>query len=720
VPSIVKDFINEVEFEEALVELGGAGMYELAELFAWLEKEHATEKLVLSRKRRKTFKREWCARFAPSIVSRGIAELFEVSIPRFALRVYANHGRTSFVNALRIGTLANQATWRRAGQSRREIVVKGDRSMADVIRKSTFCVADSILNVPRRFANYSIIKEWYGREYGEEQSVQGVPYVRNIELNGLCAQATCFMATALLHRITHNTPGITEITRMAQNDRGHILLYGLTSEQMRDYFEKVHLRASLQSSGPSVLYHRAGPLPLYARSVAAYLRSKCPVILPVDSGRMARLGEADRNRQSIFGLNGLSSDRISDRTTQRPRRHVVLAVGFKCHQNDKETEIVFQDSSRFPFMVATAEMLAEAKCWWGPSPTPREDTSVDHQFIPITPSEVKLGLGSELDRSSARTPKHFGVFAFHEKLNFLCQSDPECSDWVTEDPGSLLLCRPEKDQAAVIDFLEADQNFGLSKAKAIELASKWAGEFKSHWIWIQAFAQKKMYFIWDATFEMEGVGDFATLQRVLLSAHKYHLGFWEPLPIHHRAPAFQPIPSTLPDWGLDRLDDRDESGKLPVPTTLRTAVITSFCAGGIHSAARWPNIKGWDLYCFMQPDARRFFPRDWSIHRQELRNRLRHHGPLYLRNIFRTMLPAHLSHGRIKLKFRPALAMGSTKLGVTVHLAKLCRNEAAIDRLAGELKARFAGKGGIVSFPHTSQRSPVTSTTSTPMASRPC
>ncbi|MEZ0258346.1 MAG: hypothetical protein ACAI37_23910, partial [Chthoniobacter sp.] len=323
--------INKIEFEEALTELGRTGMFELAELLAWLEERRTQDTFVLSKKRLKALQTDWHARFAPSIISRGIAELFEVSLPRFAIRVYANKERTSFVNALRIGTLANQARWRRSvARDGREVTLRGDRSLSDVIRKSTFCVGDSVLAVPSRFANFLVIREWFGTEYGEDRLICGVPYVRNIELNGLCAQATCFMATALLHRIALNTPGITEITCLAQAGKGQVILYGLTPAQMCRYFEKVELRMSLQSVGRSVLNHEAKPVCLFERVLTGYLRSKCPVILPLDSGRMAGLGATPTN-ENIFAFNGLSSNRITDRKVRRPRRHVVLAVGFRCH-----------------------------------------------------------------------------------------------------------------------------------------------------------------------------------------------------------------------------------------------------------------------------------------------------------------------------------------------------------------------------------------------------
>src|SRR5688572_29388980 len=89
--------MNSVNGDELTSEIGARGFREISNIL-W----------------RLTGQRDWTrtayiARYAPSIIARGEAEMLGVSMPRFAFRVYLNEQRTSFVNVRRLGTLANQA-----------------------------------------------------------------------------------------------------------------------------------------------------------------------------------------------------------------------------------------------------------------------------------------------------------------------------------------------------------------------------------------------------------------------------------------------------------------------------------------------------------------------------------------------------------------------------------------------------------------------------------
>ena len=140
----------------------------------------------------------------------------------------------------------------------------------------------------------------YGEELDREKEIAGVPYVQHIHLGGgLCAQAVCFAATALLHEFASGVYGVSEITALAQFDTveqgGVLCLGGLGASSMRRYFQKVNLEFD-------VLYfmrqwrHRNKRVPpkwlpemMFQIALRSYVLSQLPVISIVDAGRLAHV-----------------------------------------------------------------------------------------------------------------------------------------------------------------------------------------------------------------------------------------------------------------------------------------------------------------------------------------------------------------------------------------------------------------------------------------------
>ena len=234
-------------------------------------------------------------RTAPSLVARSEVELFDISMPRFAFRAYLTP--KSFVNARRIETFCELTTsWGQPpagyqGAVRPEIV---KRRPCERIRGASSCIADSLLEPPEKLRSdgYHVLTTELGRAYGERTEIKGTPFVNHIRLGGgMCAQAVCFMATALLQHAVRGIYGVAEITALAspQKER-HLDLGGMTPEKICRFFD--HPRVGL-SSLPQRVFIRDDEVGADSRAVRhsaevlrAYLLSDIPVVLLVDFGRM--------------------------------------------------------------------------------------------------------------------------------------------------------------------------------------------------------------------------------------------------------------------------------------------------------------------------------------------------------------------------------------------------------------------------------------------------
>ncbi len=238
---------------------------------------------------------EICFRTAPSLVARSEVELFNISMPRFAFRAYLTD--RSFVNARRIETFCKMATsWGPAplDDPGSEFAKSPKDAPGERIRGSSSCIGDSLLEVPERLAReqYHVLTTELGLAYGERKPIRGTPFVNHIRLGGgMCAQAVCFMATALLQQAARGIYGVAEITTLASADEERrIDLGGMTPDKMCHYFNHpgVGLSALPQRIGvPDGDVDLKGiSLRRFAGALRAYLLSDVPVILRVDLGRM--------------------------------------------------------------------------------------------------------------------------------------------------------------------------------------------------------------------------------------------------------------------------------------------------------------------------------------------------------------------------------------------------------------------------------------------------
>lgn len=321
-------------------------------------------------------------RLAPSIITRSESELFGLSSPRFALRAVLRDG-TSFVNVRRNSILANEMSdvadeqWQLA------------MPLPDIIGHST-CIADGLLAPSDRvLSRFNVLTVELGRAYGEERPIEGTPFVRLMPLGGgLCAQASCFMATLLCHDYVSRLVAIAEITAQARRAIAGIDFVGLSDDEMLSYFREVGLSSYAENeAAPDCGYAKWIEMPAGRRSlqaISAYVASGLPVLLFCDLGRLAGHPTSEISPdQSVYaqlprepGISGPNG-----------QRHCVVVVGVS---NDGQPSFLLNDPATLPFLEAKFEQLFDARQY--KDVEPRTGLRDRFSFISVLPRDVRLPL----------------------------------------------------------------------------------------------------------------------------------------------------------------------------------------------------------------------------------------------------------------------------------------------------------------------------------------
>ncbi len=440
--------MNTVTWTELQLEVGIRGMVEVALFRNWLLIEDVnrsdwakSEELRLLESMANKIKRpsEPQPRIAPSIVTRSEAELFGVSWPRFAIRVGLGEG--FFINTRRVASLCSQVEhWQQKPSLWNDILnlfsASSRQHPAHILRFSR-AIADAVLNIPHRLKEYDIITAPLGKASGEchpdSPDTFGTVYARHIRAGGgLCAQAACFMATALLPCYARAVHGVAEVTALARN-QGKFLdemnLSGLTPTELQSYFQQKELGLYATWQVPTIggdvdLSNLGGDI-LISSSVSeelclgleSYVGSGFPVIYAVDVGRMAGVPHPvgiyppphfvsaspnvrhrrtqdplvthlapKSNFQSIFSKNGLDHFHKTQFKPGKSYAHAVVVLGMqKSPPWRKDREFIFHDPLNFPYMRATACDLLLC----GPY-SPGSGSVVFGAFLPVVPARVKM------------------------------------------------------------------------------------------------------------------------------------------------------------------------------------------------------------------------------------------------------------------------------------------------------------------------------------------
>lgn len=408
-PKVIQ--MNEISDEEFESTLTDTNRQELRKLAVWLGVEYIGP-----------------ARLAPSIIARSEAELFSLSIPRFAIRRTLTDG--GLVNIRRLRTFVQNAA--AAGDSlwaiRDDTLTPDERDPKAIIQlpspsleqillqdSAVSCLADSLIG-PSRLARRRGINRlincnpWMHSYYGEDQPSNTCPvfspYVKSIPWGGgLCAQSVAFMATCILAKYATRVCGISEITAESLTARRELSLSELRPVEMSTYFAKAGLRMSQQQAlNPDQTVDTNS----FGIATRCYLASGMPIVFTTDIRRLALFPDPDR---SVYAQN--LAPQNPDRYQKAHYAHAVLLVGY----SDESDYITFHDPSLRPYMVATLEELSSLGAFCG---TDGSSEPYEHGVImPVTPAPVRVPLLPQSPNMHApRTPYTGGLLHhsawFHE------------------------------------------------------------------------------------------------------------------------------------------------------------------------------------------------------------------------------------------------------------------------------------------------------------------
>ena len=556
---------------------------------------------------------EMIFRAAPSLVARSEIELFGTSMPRFAFRAYLRAG--SFVNARRIEVFRDAV--RSMGKRRPEgpawkwlsgvdeITGADDALAVDMPRSS--CVGDSLLAPPQRLirSSYHVCTTELGKAYGENQAIEGTPYVKHMRLGGgLCAQANCLMATMLLQEYAKGIHGVAEITRIAASASGHrcneIDLGGMRREEMISYFcdEQVGLYACEQFVElPKDPDMEVRMLDRFALALHAYLSSNMPASIPVDAGLVWGCGGAWED--GILPRNQVSGSRPVRSAKRRP--HAVLAVG--CHRKNYQ-EFLLSDPGQWPLLQANGRQIAEARPYRREGNLARRNQIRTLAFLAVTPKAVKLPL---LDVRTSQGERLSGLLSIAGTMQEL--RGMESCPWpvrtgVPGVPGRFRLTnlawRGSEDKADQ-ERLERDLKHLPGGARSLLVKMLDRGQLSATWCWCQRRPpwnrRVREVWVWDATQAPARRGERrlgALRDRYLHAVLSLLAGQWE-CPWHRAGVQITDSP---------REEGRDtfaEEARKPVSPSLLSSFITR---PFVFASEEWPSglRLPCDLYAFMQPD----------------------------------------------------------------------------------------------------------------------
>ena len=448
---------------------------------------------------------------SPSIVTRSEAQLFGLSVPRFAIRIHLTGA--GFVNCRRLSVLkrtipADSTKWGRryedsevAPHARNELLSATplEPPVTDWFQFES-CVADSLLMPPIRLRRYGFrylsptgrLQDAYGEAHpGSTCDTPLLPYVKSFNLGGgLCGQATCYMATACLSEYAAFVCGLGEITALAHEpDCQELSLSGLTSRMMQRYFEGVGLRFAEQTANDSPTSPLdESEMAAFGKAIDGYICSNFPVILPVDFYRLAY--NEGRSGKSVYLTNGVTAQNLPRHSPNA--NHAVMIVGHT--ENRGSPLLVFHDPAALPYMVATLDELARSGAVHMSTQQPEGGV-----IMPVTPTAARLPLLTE--RASAgcgRQSRRLGLLS----LAAILHSTPsDGSPYPLHQPHEcayyrLLRFDPLRPQSKIPNAPETDPLLLEELAKSLPRLAEFLGLTRPRWLWLEFIARS--IWIWDA------------------------------------------------------------------------------------------------------------------------------------------------------------------------------------------------------------------------------
>ncbi|MBN1970224.1 MAG: hypothetical protein JW870_12720 [Candidatus Delongbacteria bacterium] len=692
--------MNEILYTDLHKEIGELGEFRLKIFANWLNDTPYD------------LKQHTVIRIAPSIITRSEAEIFNMSIPRFAYRLYLSNFGNSIVNIRRLASFCDQARlWsdRISGKKDQNPQIKIDYKTKYVTHRHTpakllwknHCIADCVLQIPNRLKNkYHIIQTELGRIYGELNDVNAVPFIRHIELagGGMCAQAVCFMATVLLHQYAKNVLGMAEITYIAQEIKGkELVLSGLWHDEINRYFvdEKVGLNAVWQTP---LLRGSKYDLKTFEVILRAYIRSNFPIIIPIDMGRAAGNGNDKHpilREESIYASNLNNgkeefvkyAELLYERAIGK-QDHCVLIVGNGTGK--RACEFIINDSATMPFLNASTQQLADARCY--------DNNGIDLGnliFLPITPDSVKLPLGQyfsldEMVNVRVHAQKGDDTYAIlrNPSYGLIDLSEAVQDGLAPKDypkmnsekfPGEFILINTREvvEDSTFLEERLLEPFKGVNNSIILNFLSSC-----DKWCWIQYAdacfihdIETNVIWIWDAEKTPLTQDKLPTFD----AAMEYLLGIFV-----KTSDGWERIESTKQYSKKSSIQQKDNHNHKKINEDFvdligksnikfKKSLITSFSVKGLKDSVRlWPDnsLKNLDLYAFMQSDAENFIPETFRFYLAKKWKFLRYTNSLMKMNK--------------KLKNAGEYAVGviSPLLSARYRMAKLSNKQEHIQRVA--------------------------------------
>lgn len=582
--------------------IGSDNIKRFLDVYRWVYKRQAT----------------WSAlemRIAPSIIARSESELFGTSSPRFALRVYLDQKRRSFVNIRRLAELSDQLATAKWNALQKQPTRVGGKEFFEVHSTSSLakfvktnnCIGDSLLEVPARIKNaYFVLDAELGLAYGEGEAIRGTPYVQAMSyFGGACAQACCFMAQALLHEypLAVRDHGLNAVPKFI-GIHGVAEITAIIADPVDEYLEITGLDLRdvtryLEEMGRSALAQRSGELTPsevrwtnFRRALRAYAISGVPTILSVNCSAFEQ-AVYERQKPQV------RQSSPSWRSQSSPPDHAIVLVG--CGRLDEDKFLV-NDPKRFPFVEASFEELRSC-CQKNSNPL---------TFVAVQPAEVKLPLETQI-RDAYAWPGLFDISRLLqcEHPNWRHKSYPQVvvEDLSSFDPGAFQLLKISQ----VVGRLDCDGV--LSDAQIIpevdqnELSEVWKelSPLEGTWCWIQWMPATRSIWVWNAEKTADPCwlppdqthpqgGHFRFAESALWAVIvKDKEGRWRTEFINNKLKKSKPrVASTI--------GAKNEKVKLPASVS----IISSFAANGISQASQnWPSSAeklACEYYVYMHRD----------------------------------------------------------------------------------------------------------------------
>ncbi len=450
--------------------------------------------------------------------------------------------------------------------------------LTELLVKEGPCIADSVIRLPRRLRDegFEAIECNIGYAYGEgpwNEGIRGTPYLQHTPLGGgLCAQATCFIASVICHRNIQTIFTIPEITAVVFGAQRSFELKGMKLDEIRQFFHdrRVGLRAIPQ--------YEFGREPIRKKLVTAafrsYVGSSVPVVLSVDMKQML---------SSIVPGNNvpMSAKVVGDDLVDY--YHCVALVGY----STSEEAFLINDPATYPFLKASIDEIYNVRCRF------HRNTESEPlvQFIAVVPKSVRMPL------LRGRTEYRTYLPGLLDQMLALQTSDrhPEIwthlldaglrfGDYANYDPGTIRLV----DLGGSDGELREDLKWLAENQIEFLLRAIREGHIDKSWHWIQYWRQPRegvtseSIWVWDA--QQEPVEKYVTPQRYLRGVAYLvtDTGKW----LWAYCPTGPAVANTAHETGLPKPLPPDQD--LP-EQPVKASVLSSYCTLG----ASMPDSLAW-------------------------------------------------------------------------------------------------------------------------------